>query len=75
MATLNADGQTISLPCGSCSQEFTQTVGWLKAQGAFTCSSCGAVNTVDLTKHTEGIARAQKALDEFQASVRKLSKR
>ena len=36
MATLNADGQTISLPCGKCGDQFAQTIGWFKAHGKFT---------------------------------------
>ena len=75
MAKLDADGQTITLPCGHCGQKFTQTIGWLKLHGAHTCQGCGAVTTVDLAKHTQGIAQAQKALDQFEASLRKFGKR
>jgi predicted RNA-binding Zn-ribbon protein involved in translation (DUF1610 family) len=72
---LNADSHTVSLPCPQCGEKFTQAIGWFKAHGHYTCGGCGASVTVDTTKFTEGIAEAQRALDDFRASIRKLGKR
>lgn len=74
MDKLDFDSRRIDIPCGGCGTQFTQTIGWLKHHGAFTCA-CGARNVVDSTKFDQGVASAQKALDDLRAKVRRLGKR
>ena len=74
MEKLDFDSRRIDIPCGGCGTQFTQTIGWLKHHGAFTCA-CGARNVVDSTKFDQGVASAQKALDDLRAKVRRLGKR
>ena len=58
----------------ACTEQHTQTVGWLKAHRQITCT-CGASFNVDLKKFDQGIATAQKSLDDLEATLRKLGKR
>lgn len=71
---LIADSHAITLPCPGCGQKHSKTVGWLKAHKHISCV-CGARIDVDLTKFDQGIATAQKGLDDFEATLRKLGKR
>lgn len=74
MDKLDFDSRRIDIPCGGCGTQFTQTIGWLKHHGAFTCE-CGARKVVESTKFDQGVASAQKALDDLRAKVRRLGKR
>lgn len=71
---LNLDSQAIDLTCSSCGQKSTQTIGWLKQHGQFTCA-CGQGITVDLSQLEHGLAATQKALDGISAALGKFGKR
>ena len=71
MDKLDFDSRRIDIPCGGCGTQFTQTIGWLKHHGAFTCA-CGARNVVDSTKFDQGVANAQCATPTTKAQLRLL---
>lgn len=72
--TLDFDSQSIGLPCPGCGQKRNETIGWFKAHPQYTCV-CGLDITVDSTQFEQELARAQKALDDFAASITKIGKR
>lgn len=71
---LNLDSHSVDIACPSCGKKQAHTIGRLKAHPDVSCP-CGATIKVNLEKFDKGIAEAQKSIDDFQATLRKLSKR
>ena len=71
---LDIESHRIGIPCPSCGQKRTETIAWFQRHLQYTCA-CGQSIAIDTTQLKQGIATAQKALDDFAASIAKLGKR
>jgi hypothetical protein len=73
MTFLNANAHRVNIPCQACTKKFSVTIGQLRTKPQLTCT-CGATTTVNLSKFDQGMAGAEKAIKDFQDSLRKLGK-
>lgn len=67
------DSAGIQLPCKQCGRVMKKTVGWVKRNMEFTCR-CGAVIRLDADEVGREFAKIDRALAEFQRTVKKLNK-
>jgi transcription elongation factor Elf1 len=68
------DNTEIEIPCSGCGQKTAKTVGWLKANGQFVCSGCGATINVDSEQLIAGLDKVDDVVAKLRASLSKLGK-
>src|SRR5574343_305616 len=61
----------ISIPCKSCGRETKKTIGWIKDHTEFTCA-CGTVIRLDTSQFKADITKVDRALSDFERSLKKL---
>jgi hypothetical protein len=63
------DDAKIPIPCPGCGRKTEKTVRWLMHNGQFTCS-CGAVVKLDSGKFRQGVARADRAVEDLKRTLK-----
>ena len=64
MKKIDLDRHELDIPCPSCSQKTTRSIGGLKREPAFTCA-CGARITVDSTQLQEAERRINQSIEQM----------
>jgi hypothetical protein len=67
------DDRQISIPCGNCGHKTKKSIAWIKRNHEFTCK-CGTQITLKAGQFTSEIAKAEKALADFQRTLRGFGK-
>lgn len=68
------DTQNLNIPCPQCGQKVEKSVGWIKANDSYVCPGCSGLVSLDKQGLIAGLNSADKALDAFRKSIRKLGK-
>jgi endogenous inhibitor of DNA gyrase (YacG/DUF329 family) len=68
------DNSDIEIPCPHCGKKTKQRIGRVKHDKNFTCPGCGKVSALDASGLRDGLKGAQRSLDDFARSLRKLGK-
>lgn len=67
------DGAEIEIPCENCGRKTNKSIGWIKTNTNFICD-CGTRIVLDSDKLRREISKADRAIDEFQAQLKKFNK-
>ena len=63
------DDETVPIPCPSCGRKTEKTVRWLMHNGQFACP-CGAVIKLESGRFRQGVARADRAIENLKRSLK-----
>lgn len=67
---LDTSSVQLQIPCPSCEQKISETIGRLKDDPNVTCSSCGTAFTINSTEFDKGVEVAEKMLADFGRSLK-----
>lgn len=71
---INLDKHELDIACPKCGKKTKKPIGWLNTNPQITCSGCGSVIQISADKLRAGVQSAQKAIDSFRASIKRLGK-
>lgn len=66
------DKHTLDIACPQCGHSTRQTIGWVKANDAFTCGKCKAIVSLDKEDLLAGLDSAQESIDSLRDTIRRL---
>jgi endogenous inhibitor of DNA gyrase (YacG/DUF329 family) len=68
------DSNVITIPCPNCGEKIDETIGRLKQDPKIPCPGCGKILAIDAEQFRQGEKSAEKSLDDFRRTLRKLGK-
>ena len=65
------DDFLLPLPCLKCGHKFEVSVARLKTSPDVSCPKCGVATRFEASQFRDGLAEADRALDDFAAELKK----
>lgn len=69
------DDNKVKVPCPNCGHKIEKTLGWLTSHKEMTCPSCRETVGLKNAQFKREIAKANKAADEFQRTIKDINKK
>lgn len=72
--TFSLDSHIIEIPCETCGQKLSETIGRLKHDPELTCPNCGTIIKIEAAGLRKGVSEAEKTMADFERDIKKLFK-